>query len=239
MIQIRVPFMGGEARRRARLLHALPLAPPERRGRRVRRFPRKPTLLAAGLVASLLALSFAVNRPTFGLFDSSPHSQTNTFTAVTIPAPTNVTCTLIPDPNILVGGNTGLTVTATVPTGPQYSYALQVIQLDTGEPGSPQTLNPPEQTVPNIALTPTGSTVSYSFNGSEFPSSIDPANQHNDFLAQIVVSLTSAPSWQATGQIGFNQNSDTILVLGSTVDFYGTPTGTTAPSGMPGDCATS
>lgn len=202
--------------------------------------PRLRSRSAALAAVTIVIVVALIGGPAaWGMFSAPRVAATSTFSAFTVPAPTNVTCTLIPDSNILVGGYTGLTVAATVPTGPRYSYALQVIELDTGEPGSPQTLNPPEQTVPNIALTPTGSTVSYSFNGSEFPSSIDPPNQHNDFLAKIVVSLTAAPSWQATGQVRFDENSDTVLVLGGTVYFYGTPTGQTAPSGMPGQCATS
>jgi hypothetical protein len=103
----------------------------------------------------------------------------------------------------------------------------------------PPDAQPPRADGAEYRADPTGSAVSYSFTGSEFPSSIDPSNQRNDFLAQIVVSLTAAPSWQATGQVRFDENSDTVLVLGGTVYFHGTPTGQTAPSGMPGDCGTS
>lgn len=64
MTRVRFSFGGGEGRRRALILHAFLLAPPERGGHPARRFPRRPAQLPAGLVASLLAVPSFVDRPT-------------------------------------------------------------------------------------------------------------------------------------------------------------------------------
>lgn len=177
----------------------------------------------AAALAAVLALIGILAVPAWGFWRQDANVSGTTITAFTVPAPTNLTCQLTkPVVIVLTTYWQGLTVTATVPTGPQYSYALQVIQISSGS-----------QIGPDHPLTPSGSTVTYVFQNNEFPGI--PTDVHTDFYARIAVRLTASPTWQNTSQINFDEDDTTGLNAGY---YYGSPRGTTSPGGQPGACST-
>jgi hypothetical protein len=177
-------------------------------------------------LAAVVGLAGVLAVPAWGYWSQDANVSGTTITDYTVHAPTNVQCQLTKPVVILFSTFwQGLTVSATVPTDPGLSYAMQVIRIPDGS-----------QIGPDHPLTLSGSTVTYVFTNNEFPGIS--TDVHTDFFARFVVRLTNAPTWQATSQINFDEDDSTGL-FGITAGFYyGSPIGSTSPGGQPGACTT-
>lgn len=178
-------------------------------------------------LAAVLGLAGVLAVPAWGFWtDEVPVSGT-TISAISAAqmAPTNLACVLT-NPQT-AGGFGNLSVSATVPTGSQFTYALQVINHSDNT----------TQIGPDHPVTPSGSTITYAFNNSEFPGI--QTNVSIDFFARIVVRLANAPTWQAQSEINFDVQNATGGIGGVGGGFfYGSPIGQNSPGGVPGACTT-
>ncbi|GAB3915662.1 hypothetical protein GCM10011575_46800 [Microlunatus endophyticus] len=193
--------------------------------RRLRQGIRRVRVRAALALAGVAVL--AVSSTTAAWTDTAPVTGT-TLSALTVPPATGITCQLT---NPSSGYYMGLTIRATVPTGAQYSYQVQLVRLAT-----------PDTVIWSHAPTSSiGGALTYVFTQADIIADQPTAgSQHIDYYAKVIVQLANTISWQSTPtQINFDaQNAPGgVFGVGAGV-YFGSVQGSTSPGGQPGQCTT-
>jgi len=155
----------------------------------------------------------------------------STVAAFTVPQATAEACQLTNSVSSLSGTfYMGLTISATVPTGNQFGYQVQLARI-----ASPNTIIWTHQ-----PTSLSGSTLSYVFTSADITVDQPVANDpHIDYYVYVIVQLQNSPNWQSTRtQLNVDaSNSPGTLGIGAGV-YYGSLKGTNSPGGQPGQCTT-